>query len=277
MYVAKIIELYTDTIAAIEDFFSIRKSQSLLNDDVDFPALFKENIDKISAFASGWGTVITDLILIPIYMFFFLYFRRFFRNFAYQLFSSTSKSFINNIIMKIYKVQQNYLFGLVKVMLIVGVLNSIGLLALGIEKAIFFGFLAALLLFIPYVGVIIGSLLPALVALATKDSYFYALGTISIFAFIQFIEGYFITPKIIGSNVSVNSFIAILALLAFAMLWGIPGMIIALPITASLKIIFDNSSNYKAFGFLIGEPEDQFLKSQARTRLKLWKENKGKL
>lgn len=271
IYVAKIIELYTDTIVAVEDFFNIRKSQSLLNKDMNFSNFLKKNIGKVSAIALEWGTVVTDLILIPIYMFFFLYFRRFFRDFAYRLFKNTSNSLINKMIEKIYKVQQSYLFGLIKVILIVGTLNSIGLLLLGIESAIFFAFFAAFLLVIPYIGIIIGSLLPALVALATKDSHFYALGVICLFGFIQFIEGYFITPKIIGSQVSINPFIAIFSLLAFAMLWGIPGMIVAIPITATLKIFFDYSSNYKAFGFLIGEPEDHFLKSQAKARMKLWK------
>lgn len=55
------------------------------------------------------------------------------------------------------------------------------------------------------------------------------------------------------------------------MLWGIAGMIVALPITATLKIIFDNTPAYHAYGFLIGEPIDKHLQSTARNRLKLWK------
>jgi predicted PurR-regulated permease PerM len=74
-------------------------------------------------------------------------------------------------------------------MIIVGLLNSIGLLILGIDYPFFFGFLCAVLL-VPYIGIIIGSLLPAAVALATKDSYWYAMGVITIFGFIQFIEGF---------------------------------------------------------------------------------------
>lgn len=52
------------------------------------------------------------------------------------------------------------------------------------------------------------------------------------------------------------------------MLWGISGMIVALPITATLKIIFDNTPGYHAYGFLIGEPVDKYLESSARVRLK---------
>jgi len=175
------------------------------------------------------------------------------------------------ILDQLYKVQQNYLVGLVSVMFIVGVLNSIGLLALGIDYPFFFGFLCALLLLVPYIGIIIGSILPALIALATKDSYWYPFGVIAIFGFIQFIEGNFITPKITGSKVSLNSFVSILVIILFSMLWGIPGMILALPITASLKVVFDNSIKFKAIGFVLGEAEEKYFSNKAKYRLKIWK------
>ncbi|MDC7999372.1 AI-2E family transporter [Gilvibacter sediminis] len=274
-YGDKIVNVYTDTIKEIESVLQVRSSNSLLREDVKFGALIKENFDVVSAVALGWGSLLSDLILIPIYIFFFLYYRKFFRNFAYRLFSGDSKSYINTMIEKIYTAQRRYIYGLLKVMLIVGTLNSIGLLLLGIENALFFGFFAALLLVVPYVGVIVGALLPALVALATKDSYLYAVGVLALFSFIQFVEGYFITPKVIGGDISVNAFAAIFALLAFAMLWGIAGMILALPITAALKILFDHSTKYAALGFLIGQPEDRYLNNQARQRLKRLKARKN--
>lgn len=269
-YISKITEILGAAVNSIESALGVRKSNYSFAGDTDLNELLQGNFDKVSTFVLESGAVFSDLLLIPIYLFFFLYYRRFLRNFTYRLFNNKSKSFINILINKIYNIQQSYLAGLLKVILIVGVLNTIGLLALGIENAVFYGFFAALLLVIPYVGVIIGALLPALVALATKDSYWYAFGVLAVFGCIQFIEGNFITPKITGGNVSINSFIAIFALIAFAMLWGVTGMIVALPITASIKILCDHSEKYKAFGFLIGQPEDKFLKSKARHRLKKW-------
>lgn len=69
---------------------------------------------------------------------------------------------------------------------------------------------------------------------------------------------------------SINAFMAILSLIVFSMLWGIEGMIVALPITATLKIIFDNTPEYNAYGFLLCEPVDKHLHSSVRNRLKLW-------
>ncbi|EDP94773.1 AI-2E family transporter [Kordia algicida OT-1] len=279
-YVGRISELYENTVAYLGDAFNMSNSKTVEGVDntesssgVDFNLnnLLKGNFDKITSLLTRSGSFMSDLVLVPIYLFFFLYYRRFLRTFAYKLFKHKSQSFVNKMINKIYNVQQNYLAGLLKVMLIVGVLNTITLLALGIENAIFFGFFAAILLLIPYIGVIIGALLPAMVALVTKDSIWYAFGVIGFFGFIQFLEGNFITPKITGSKVNMNSFVAILSLIAFAMLWGISGMIVALPIIASLKIIFDHTPGYEAYGFLMSEPVDALLQSKARQRLKVWK------
>lgn len=60
------------------------------------------------------------------------------------------------------------------------------------------------------------------------------------------------------------------------MLWGIAGMIVALPITVTLKIIFDQFPEYQAYGFLMGEPIDKHLQSNVRNRLKAWRKIRNK-
>ncbi|WP_339917405.1 AI-2E family transporter [Yeosuana marina] len=271
IYIAKLTTLYYNFIEFTYDTFGISRRSSLFTKDLRLESLLKGRFDEIGGFIYQSGFIFSYFVLIPIYLFFFLYYRRFFRVFYYKLFRNKPKAFLNRMIRKVYKIQQNYLLGLIKVIIIVGCLNSIGLLLLGIGNPFFFGFLAAFLLLIPYVGIFIGSLLPAIVALATKDSAWYAFGVIAIFSFIQFLEGNFITPKITGSKVSINAFIAILSLIVFSMLWGIAGMIVALPIVATLKIIFDNTPEYHAYGFLMGEPIDKHLQSTVRNRLKAWR------
>ncbi|WP_111309111.1 AI-2E family transporter [Confluentibacter sediminis] len=275
-YTKNLSELYYNSIESVQKTFNMNSRNSLFSRDLKIENLLKGNFDKIGEFITQSGSLISTLVLIPIYLFFFLYYRRFFRVFYYKVFRNKPKAFLNKMIKKVYNIQQNYLVGLIKVIFIVGVLNTIGLFILGIDHAIFFGFFAAILLLIPYVGIIIGSVIPAVVALATKDSAWYAFGVIAIFMFIQFLEGNFITPKITGSKVSINAFIAIISLIIFSMLWGIAGMIVALPITATLKIIFDNTPGYHAYGFLIGDPIDKHLHSRARSRLKEWKKIRNK-
>jgi predicted PurR-regulated permease PerM len=271
IYIAKLTTLYYNFIEFTYDTFGISRRSSLFTKDLRIESLLKGRFDKIGEIIYQSGYLFSYLVLIPIYLFFFLYYRRFFRVFCYKLFRNMPKAFINRMIRKVYRIQQNYLLGLIKVIFIVGCLNSLGLILLGIGNPLFFGFLAAFLLLIPYIGITIGSLIPAIIALATKDSAWYAFGVIAIFGFIQILEGNFITPKITGSKVSLNAFIAILSFIVFAMLWGLAGMIVALPITATLKIIFDNTPKYHAYGFLMGEPIDKYLHSTVRNRLKAWR------
>lgn len=247
------------------------------NGNIGVKEIVKKNSNQIIQFITTSGSILGDFVLSPLYMFLFLLYRNFLVSFIFKATSGISTKAKTRVILKqLYKVQQNYLLGLVSVMAIVGLLNSIGLLILGIEYPFFFGFLCALLLLVPYIGIIIGSILPALVALATKDSYWYAIGVIAIFGFIQFVEGNYITPKITGSKVSLNAFVSILSIVLFSMLWGIPGMILALPITASLKVIFDHSERMKPIGFLLGEAKEKYFSSKTKNRLKIWKKIREK-
>lgn len=270
LYSEKLTQLNMEVLQYTEDHFGIDKKQILSDKSLKIENILKNNYSKITDFVTQSGSFISDIFLVPIYVFFLLLYRKFFVTFVHRAFPKKDNAYLNIILKKIYQTQQNYLSGLSIVMLIVALLNSLGLLLLGIENAFFYGFLGALLLLIPYIGIIVGSLIPAFIALITKDSAWYSVGVIGVFAFVQVLEGNFITPKITGSKISVNAFICILALVIFAMLWGIAGMILALPVTATIKIIFDQIPSMKPYGFLMGEPEKDYLRSTAYNRLAKW-------
>ncbi|PQA58159.1 AI-2E family transporter [Siphonobacter curvatus] len=209
----------------------------------------------ITTFLSSTTSTLADLSLIPLFVFFILLYRDFFRSFVYKLFSKTKRSRLDDVLSKIYVVVQGYLAGLVLVIGIVACLNTTGLLILGIDYAWFFGTLAAVLLLVPYIGILIGSLLPTIYALVTKDSPMYAVGVIGVFSFVQILEGNFITPYVVGSKVSVNPLAAMVVLILGGQLWGISGLVLALPVTAIVKVICDNVDGLKPYGFLLGDPE----------------------
>jgi len=224
-----------------------------------------------TAFGSVGG-ILAGVIIVPLFSFFLLYYRDFFREFFFHAFKSTPQDKVNETLNRIYSVVQSYLLGLITVMAIVAILNTIGLLFMGIPYAWFFGTLASLLMLLPYIGIGIGSLLPALFALATKDSYWYAVGVIAWFQVVQFLEGNLITPNIVGSKVSINPLMAVIAILLGGMLFGLAGLILALPLTAVIKVLFDAIPSMKAFGFLIGEPEKYHLKKYStKVLVKRWK------
>lgn len=186
-------------------------------------------------------------IQVPIYIFLFLLYRDKFREFFLAFDPGGEFKWKKDI----DGVVRGYISGLTIVVLIAGALNSIGLLALGIDHAIFFGFFSGALTLIPYVGITIGATLPALLALVTKDSLWYAVGVVAVHAAVQFLEGNFITPKITGSKISVNALAAILALLIGNLLLGIAGMILAVPAVGILKILLANSTSLKPFVILL--------------------------
>lgn len=213
------------------------------------------------------GNTLASTVLVPIYSFFLLYYRDFFREFFFKAFKSTTQRKVDDVLNKIYQVVQSYLIGLITVMGIVAVLNTVGLMALGIDYAWFFGSLAALLMLLPYIGIAIGSILPALFALAVKDNAWYAVGVVVWFQVVQFLEGNIITPNIVGSKVSINPLMAIIGIVLGGMLFGLAGLIIALPFIATLKVIFDAIPSMEAFGFLIGEPGKLHLKRNSTQEL----------
>ncbi len=193
-----------------------------------------------------------NLLLIIIYIFCFLLYNNSFRTFAFALLRTEKHEEATSLISHVQKLVQNYLVGLFTVILIIGTLNSIGLLIIGIPHAIFFAFFAGMLTVIPYIGISIGASLPVVYCLLTKDSLLPAVGVVAIMISVQFFESNFITPRIVGSKVSINPFVAIVVLLIGSELWGIPGMALSIPLTAILKLLLDSRPQTKPIGYFLG-------------------------
>lgn len=221
--------------------------------------LLKDNADKL---ISSGGSIFTDAIsvtsnvvtfitLIPIYIFFFLLYRKNFKHFLSMLSQKNKDSELLDIAVEIKKMTHSYISGLLIVISIIAILNTVGLLILGLKYALFMGVVSAILTVIPYIGVFIGASLPIMVALITKDSLMYPIGVVSIYAFVQFVEGNFITPNIIGSKVDVNPLAAIIALIIGGQIWGIIGMILAIPMCGIMKIIFSHYESTKPYALLL--------------------------
>jgi predicted PurR-regulated permease PerM len=153
----------------------------------------------------------------------------------------------------VQQVGQQYLFGMLLVVLILGFVNSIGLWIIGIDNPFLFGFLAAVLALVPYAGTFIGSAIPILYALMTYDSIWIPFSIAIFFWIVQVIESNYLTPKIVGGNLKINAFTSILSIIIGASIWGIAGMILFLPFAAMLKTFCEQYIELKPFALLIGE------------------------
>lgn len=247
--------LYKKVQVFIRHNFHLSTYQQKVEGQKYLTEFIKSNSSLIGNTLSVTTGLLGNLTIIPLYVFLLLLYRDFIRVFFYKAFKSVSSHRVDVVLMKIKNVVINYMVGLIMVIGIIGTLNTFGLYILGIEHAIFFGFLASFLVLIPYIGIAIGSLLPILFALITKDSAWYAIGVAALFGGVQFLEGNFITPYIVGSKVSINSMAAIIALIIFGNLWGIGGLVLALPITAIIKVIFDSIEDLRPYGFLLGDAD----------------------
>jgi len=201
------------------------------------------------------ANLFTYLALIPVYVFLMLYYRERFQDFFIAINHPDSRDRVEDTLDHSKGVILNYVSGISIVVLIMAVLNVGGLLIIGIPYAVFFGIVAALLTIIPYVGIIIGSIPPILIALIMTDSVFYPVAVIILFVIVQTLEGNFITPKIVGSKVSVNALAAMVALVVGGFLWGAIGMILSIPITGMLKVILHQSPKTRPWSMLIGQDD----------------------
>jgi predicted PurR-regulated permease PerM len=184
-------------------------------------------------------------------VFFLLWYKGNFNNFLLHQATKNQRPELKNILQKIQVTLQKYLYGLLFVILILAVLNSVGLLIIGIDYAIFWGILAAFLAVIPYIGTTLGGTLPFLYALATADNWWQPLAVAGMYVVIQTLEGNIITPNIVGNSVSINPLIALLAILLGGFVWGISGIILAIPAIAIVKIILEHNNKTKTIAFLM--------------------------
>ena len=146
-----------------------------------------------------------------------------------------------------------FIIGMVQVYLIVGVLNSVGFLLLGVPNAILFGMLTAIMTMIPYVGIIFSSLLPITLAYTTTGSIWLPIGVIAVLAVVQYLEANLIFPKIVGGKLGLNTLVSLLVIFAGGMLWGVAGMILFLPLVSILKLVSEEVPSWRPLRLFLGD------------------------
>jgi predicted PurR-regulated permease PerM len=194
-----------------------------------------------------------NILIIPVYTALILSNRRRLMSFFTGLSGQKNQEKSQRIMLKVVSIYSKYIKGMLMVYLIVGILNSVGLLILGVKYAILFGMITAIMTIIPYLGIILSSLLPISVAWLTTDSLYYPLGVVLVFSIVQYLEGNFIYPWIVGKKVNVNILVSIVSVIAGGLLWGMSGMVLVLPMVAVLKIVADEIEDWKILAIMLGD------------------------
>jgi predicted PurR-regulated permease PerM len=191
------------------------------------------------------------LFMIPVYTALFLANRGMFTRFVLQLLGEKYNSQLRIILHKAIHTYHNYVKSMVLVYVIVGILNSIGLLALGVKHALLFGMLAAIMTVIPYIGIVASALLPVSLAWITTGSVWTPLAIIGVFVFVQYLEANVIFPKVVGAQLNVNTWATLVSIIAGGIIWGVSGMILFIPFLAILKITSDYVEAWKPLQTLL--------------------------
>lgn len=228
----------------------------------------KENFLQDGQFGIGstlmtLGSVLSTIFLTPVYIFMILFYQDHLLEFIHKLFGAVNDKKVDEILSETKFVIEGYLVGLFSEFVIIAILNSLGLLILGIDYAIILGILGALLNVIPYVGGLVAVLIFMTIALLTKAPI-YVLYVMSLYLVIQFVDNNYIVPKIVGSKVRLNALISILAVVGGAALWGIPGMFLSIPLMAVIKLVADRIEPLKPYGFLLGDTKTPLMKLRGR-------------
>jgi predicted PurR-regulated permease PerM len=200
--------------------------------------------------ASAFSAVL--VVLIPVYSVLILYYRTHWMNIIHRLFPDEKIDTLHEIISQTVTTYYNFIKGMAIVYLMVGVLNSVGLLVLGIPHAILFGFIASVLTFVPYIGIMAGSLLPITIAWITYDSIWYPVSIIGVFAFVQYLEANVIFPLAVSNRLNVNTLVMLIAIFVGGLLWGMAGMILFVPFVGILKLIADHNPRWKTLSLILG-------------------------
>jgi predicted PurR-regulated permease PerM len=226
------------------DIEGVSDIKNMLPEDLGFLGSFAGNALKVT------GGVLSTIALIPIFVFFILFYRGRISKFL-NLLDGQGSSELRVVTKESKEMVQNYLSGMGLVILINATLTTTGLWAIGISYALLLGVFSAFLTVIPYVGTFVGALIPIAFAFLTKDSIFYGFAVMALYAVIQFVENNFISPVILGNSVNVNPFASILALLLMGQYWGLLGMVMAVPLMAILVILIDHSETVKPLNLLL--------------------------
>ena len=203
--------------------------------------------------AGSLTNVFKNLVLVLVYFLFLLYYRSHLKNFLLKLSMPSQRVEMEQIIHSATNVSQQYLLGLSKMIVCLWIMYGIGFSILGVKNALFFAILCGLLEIVPFVGNITGTILTVLVSALHGAEFSMLIGIVITYVVVQFIQGWVLEPLILGPQVKINPLFTILALVLGELLWGISGIILAIPLTAIFKILCDHIEPLKPYGFLIGE------------------------
>ena len=221
----------------------------------------------ITSILGGIGSFLTNIILVLVYIFLFIFFRGRLKNFIIKIVPKDEQKNAVVTINNAQKVSQKYLTGMFMMIVCLWIMYGIGFSIAGVKNAFFFAVLCGLLEIIPFIGNITGTAFTVIMSLVQGQGSNVIIGIIITYAIVQFLQTYILEPLVVGAEVNINPLFTIVGLVAGETLWGIAGMVLAIPLMGIFKIVCDHVEPLKPYGYLIGQEKKE----------SGWKEKIGRL
>jgi len=211
----------------------------------------------LTGFITGSLGILVNSVLVMVYLYLLLYYRTRIKNFILKLVPSENDENAKRIIQQSTKVSQKYISGLALMIVMLWVMYGIGFTLVGVENAIFFAVLCGILEIVPFVGNITGTSITVLAVVAQGGQSDKIIAVIIVYLIVQFLQTYLMEPLVVGDQVNINPLFTIMVLVVGELIWGVAGMVLAIPLLGIVKIICDNIPDLQPYGYLIGTDKKQ--------------------
>ena len=138
--------------------------------------------------------------------------------------------------------------------LVTGLLAGIICWAFGLQFALFWGFLAFLMNYIPSIGSMLATVFPVFMAVIQFDSAGMVFGILICLGASQFVIGSVIDPMIMGNRLRLNTVTVIFGLVFWGYIWGIPGMLLSVPLMVMIRLLLERSDDFAIIARIMGNP-----------------------
>ena len=202
-------------------------------------------------------SIVATLIVVFLYVAFLLIEQRSFSNKIENVSENPEQVvFIRQIISNINGKIGTYLALKTFLSVLLGVLSWAIMAYCGMEFAVFWGVLIALLNYVPYIGSFLSIFLPAAFAILQFGSVGQVLAVMVPLSVVQFLNGNFLDPYLMGNSLNLSPFVILVSLTVWSALWGISGAFLAVPLTAVMVMIFAEFPGTRPFAVLLSRSGD---------------------
>lgn len=197
--------------------------------------------------------ILSYFLLFPFYTFLILYHKATIKTFLVEVCTRSEKDRVVDVLQESQSIILQYVTGLLIELTIVFSLNAGGFLIFGVPYPIFLALVAALLNIVPYIGMLIANIFCILITMVSSENLNDVFIVAAVLSVVQLVDNNILMPLVVGNKIRINALAIIIGVMVGGALAGIPGMFLAIPGIALMKVIFERVKSLKPWATLLGD------------------------